>query len=180
MPYLRSVLSHRRSAGREALVGLASLVVLGAALPASADGGERDRRSEPMPGATRLVGAADLKTIPGARLHFAFDARGVVGREKEATGTFRIEHAEGGLHVWQTGTVTCLQVGGPVAVVSGTVTASNEPAAIGGKVGITVYDHGRRDRLNASWDLGFAGTPPPCMSTAPTGEIKTGNFVVRG
>jgi hypothetical protein len=160
--------------GRAALVGLAMLAVLGIALPASADG------DEPAPQKTRLVGAADLKTPPGSRVHFAFDARGVAGREKEATGTFRIEHAEAGFDVWQTGTITCLQVGGPVAVASGTVTDSNDPRAIGSKVGFTVYDHGTRDRLNASWDMGFTGTPPPCMSTAPTGEIKTGNFVVRG
>jgi hypothetical protein len=160
--------------GRVGLAGLAALAVVGWAVPALAN------HSEPAQRKTRLVGAAELRTPPGSRVHFGFDARGVAGREKEATGTFRIEHAESGFDVWQTGTITCLQVGGPVAVASGTVTDSNETTAIGRLVGFTVYDHGTQDRLNASWDLGFTGTPPPCMSTAPTGEIRTGNFVVRG
>jgi hypothetical protein len=163
----------RRARGA-ALAGLAVLAVFGSATPARA--GDR----VPAPRETSLVGAVDLKTVPGVRLHFAFDAHAVRGKEKEATGTFLIRHTEGVIDVWQTGTITCLQVGGPVAVASGTVADSNEPALIGRKAGFTVYDHGRRDRLNASWDMGFTGTPPPCMSTAPTGEIETGNFVVRG
>lgn len=164
----------RRRARGAAPAVLAVLAVLGAAAPARAGG------HAPAPRETSLVGAVDLKTVPGVRLHFAFDAHAVRDREKEATGTFRIRHTEDAIDVWQTGTITCLQVGGPVAVASGTVTASNEPALIGREVGFTVYDHGRRDRLNASWDMGFTGTPPPCMSTAPTGEIGAGNLVVRG
>lgn len=175
----------RRATSRATLIGLAAVALLGAAVPASASRAEPAPRVVPSTGRAdptemRLAGAADLKTIPGARLHFAFDARAVRDHAKEATGTFRIEHIEGEVDYWATGKITCLNVGGPVAVASGTVTESNEPKAIGTEVGFTVYDHGRRDRFNASWDMAFQGTPPPCMSTAPVAEIQNGNFVVRG
>ncbi|GAA5001493.1 hypothetical protein [Actinopolymorpha pittospori] len=177
--------SRRRATSRVTLVGLAALALLGAALPASASRAEPAPRVVPSigraePTEMRLVGAADLKTIPGARLHFAFDARAVRDHAKDATGTFRFEHTEGEVDFWATGRITCLNVGGPVAVASGTVTESNYAEMDGWEVGFTVYDHGRHDRFNATWDMGFNGTPPPCMSTAPVAEIQNGNFVVRG
>ncbi|MEV6521690.1 hypothetical protein AB0M43_07125 [Longispora sp. NPDC051575] len=146
---------------------LAMAVVLSAAAPAVATG----------PREPRLSGTVRLKTSTTAEIDFTIDARGV---DEAARGTFMIHHKEGDSDVTSRGEVVCLQVGGPVAVMTGRTTWASDPRVpIGGRIGITVYDHGRHDRLGASWQLGHGGDIPSCMGMAPQAEIASGNFTVQ-
>ncbi|WP_018349289.1 hypothetical protein [Longispora albida] len=150
---------------------LAVTVLLAAATPAVATAPTAPR--EPS-----LTGSVRLKTTTEAELDFTIDARGV---DQAARGTFRIRHKEGGEEASFTGEVDCLQVGGQVAVMTGRVTWASDPRMpLGVRIGLTVHDQGRHDRLGASWQLAHMGDLPPCTGMAPMSETASGNFTVRG
>lgn len=154
-------------------VGVLAATVAAVAVPALA-------QAEPASDRVSLTGSGVLDSIPTATLTFEFDAHGRAGHETDAKGTFTVRHQEDGNDMWAVSEVTCLQVGGPVATVTGVVVTSNEPRAIGGVSGFSVYDDpDGADRLGASWSVGFSGEVPPCMSTAPIEELREGGYTVR-
>lgn len=51
---------------------------------------------------------------------------------------------------------------------------------IGKRVGFTVSDEGRRDRLGWSWALGGFESVPECMGTAPFFKTSKGDYRVAG
>lgn len=147
---------------------------------ASASG---ERRRE----AAALTGRAKLYRSAGDDITFSFDAH-LAAKDTDdplkATGTFEWSHYAGGDGAWAKAEVDCLVTGGKVAVVSGVVTDSDLPGAKGKRVGITVHDTGRQDRLGYSW--ASTGNPvetkdlPKCVGSAPFEKVKkgTGDFTV--
>ncbi|MFI0259752.1 hypothetical protein ACH4OW_12055 [Streptomyces sp. NPDC017056] len=134
-----------------------------------------------------LTGAAKMYREDGQRVHFSFDAHGFGPEEAGGTsrGTFRFSHftADGKEGAHFEGRIDCLITGGPVATATGVITRSDHPdgRVVGKRVGFTVYDNGRHDRLGYSW----AGssipemTVPKCLSAAPYETVETGDFTVR-
>ncbi|MDQ1030872.1 hypothetical protein QF035_008454 [Streptomyces umbrinus] len=143
--------------------------------------GERQRE------AAALTGRAKLYRSAGDDIAFSFDAH-LAAKDNDdplkATGTFEWSHYAGGDGAWAKAEVDCLVTGGKVAVVSGVVTDSDLPGAKGKRVGITVHDTGRQDRLGYSW--ASTGNPvetkdlPKCVGSAPFEKVKkgTGDFTV--
>ncbi|MCX4556423.1 Repetin [Streptomyces umbrinus] len=143
--------------------------------------GERQRE------AAALTGRAKLYRSAGDDITFSFDAH-LAAKDNDdplkATGTFEWSHYAGGDGAWAKAEVDCLVTGGKVAVVSGVVTDSDLPGAKGKRVGITVHDTGRQDRLGYSW--ASTGNPvetkdlPKCVGSAPFEKVKkgTGDFTV--
>ncbi|MDQ0954003.1 hypothetical protein QFZ24_007926 [Streptomyces phaeochromogenes] len=143
--------------------------------------GERQRE------AAALTGRAKLYRSAGDDITFSFDAH-LAAKDTDdplkATGTFEWSHYAGGDGAWAKAEVDCLLTGGKVAVVSGVVTDSDLPGAKGKRVGITVHDTGRQDRLGYSW--ASTGNPvetkdlPMCVGSAPFEKVKkgTGDFTV--
>ncbi|MGW3938978.1 Repetin [Streptomyces phaeochromogenes] len=143
--------------------------------------GERQRE------AAALTGRAKLYRSAGDDITFSFDAH-LAAKDNDdplkATGTFEWSHYAGGDGAWAKAEVDCLLTGGKVAVVSGVVTDSDLPGAKGKRVGITVHDTGRQDRLGYSW--ASVGNPvetkdlPKCVGSAPFEKVKkgTGDFTV--
>ncbi|MER6072427.1 Repetin [Streptomyces sp. NPDC001817] len=137
--------------------------------------------------AAALTGTARLYRSAGDVITFSFDAH-LAAKDtmdpRRATGTFRFSHYLHGRGAWAEAEVDCLVTGGEVAVVSGVITASDLPGARGKRVGVTVHDLGRHDRLGYSW--AGVGSPtdtkdlPPCVSSAPFEKVKqgTGDFKV--
>jgi hypothetical protein len=73
--------------------------------------------------------------------------------------------------------------GGDVAVMTGTITDADNPGLpgqdlVGVQVGITVDDHGRRDRLGWSWMVMGFHPVSGCTSTAPFFPVSQGKFTV--
>jgi hypothetical protein len=170
---------------RLAVLGSALLLTAGAAGSAVASGGgsgASERRE-----AAALTGTAKLYRSAGDDITFSFDAH-LAAKDNDdpmkATGTFRWSHYAGGDGAWAEAEVDCLLTGGKVAVVSGVVTDSDLPGAKGKRVGVTVHDLGRHDRLGYSW--ASVGNPvetkdlPKCVSSAPFEKVKqgTGDFTV--
>ncbi|AUH41934.1 Repetin [Streptomyces sp. CMB-StM0423] len=146
----------------------------------SGDRGERPAAS--------LTGTAKLTRSLGDDITFSFDARLAAKHNDDplqATGTFRFSHYLGGEGAWAEADVDCLVTGGRVAVVSGVITDTDLPGAKGLRVGVTVHDQGRNDRLGYSW--AGTGSPvedkdlAPCVSSAPFEKVKrgTGDFRVQ-
>ncbi|WP_181791026.1 Repetin [Streptomyces phytophilus] len=146
---------------------------------ASADRGQRPAAS--------LAGTAKLTRSLGDDITFSFDARLAAKHNDDplqATGTFRFSHYLNGEGAWAEADVDCLVTGGKVAVVSGVITDTDLPGAKGLRVGVTVHDQGRNDRLGYSWAA--TGSPvedkdlAPCVSSAPFEKVKrgTGDFRV--
>ena len=137
--------------------------------------------------AAALTGRAKLYRSAGDDITFSFDAH-LAAKDTDdplkATGTFEWSHYAGGDGAWAKAEVDCLVTGGKVAVVSGVVTDSDLPGAKGKRVGITVHDTGRQDRLGYSW--ASTGNPvetkdlPKCVGSAPFEKVKkgTGDFTV--
>lgn len=137
--------------------------------------------------AAALTGTAKLTRSLGDDITFSFDARLAAEHHEnplKATGTFRFSHYLDGTGNWAEAEVDCLVTGGKVAVVSGVVTDTDLPGAKGLRVGVTVHDQGRHDRLGYSWAA--TGGPmedkdlAPCVSSAPFEKVKrgTGDFRV--
>ncbi|MFF3713843.1 Repetin [Streptomyces phaeochromogenes] len=170
--------------GAALLVTAGATGATGAAASAStstSSSGERQRE------AAALTGTAKLYRSAGDDITFSFDAH-LAAKDNDdplkATGTFEWSHYADGDGAWAKAEVDCLVTGGKVAVVSGVVTDSDLPGAKGKRVGITVHDTGRQDRLGYSW--ASTGNPvetkdlPKCVGSAPFEKVKkgTGDFTV--
>ncbi|TXS46001.1 Repetin [Streptomyces sp. uw30] len=164
------------------VLGCALLLTAGAASSATAsDDAPRGRE------AAALTGTAKLYRSAGDDITFSFDAHLAANDNADpmkATGTFEWSHYLNGEGAWAKAKVDCLVTGGKVAVVSGVITSSDLPGAEGKRVGVTVHDAGRHDRLGYSW--ASTGNPvetkelPKCVSSAPFEKVKkgTGDFTV--
>lgn len=166
-----------------AAAGTALLLTAGAAgsAVASGDGAGAGPRE-----AAALTGTAKLYRPAGDDITFTFDAHLAAEdtmNPEAATGTFGFRHVfPDGTSGWAKARVDCLVTGGRVAVVTGVVTDSDTPFK-GKRVGISVHDLGRHDRLGYSW---IGSEPeetkklPKCMSAAPFEKVEhgTGDFRV--
>ncbi|MEU0956263.1 Repetin [Streptomyces niveus] len=182
--------SRRRT--RAAAVGTALLIATALAAgggPAAASddngAGAGDRSTERE--AAALTGTANLYRSLGDDITFTFDAHLAAedtDDPSKATGTFRFSHYLNGDGASAEVKVDCLVTGGKVAVVSGVITESDLEGAEGKRVGVTVHDLGRKDRLGYSW--ASTGSPvdqgplPKCVSSAPFETVRagTGDFTV--
>ncbi|MFF2202833.1 Repetin [Streptomyces sp. NPDC058145] len=169
---------------RIAAVTAALLITAGAAGSATASG--QGPRQHHRHEAAALTGTAKLYRSAGDDITFSFDAQLAAKDTRtptKATGTFRFRHYLHGEGAWARAKVDCLITGGKVAVVSGVITDSNLPGAKGARVGVTVHDLGRHDRLGYSWaatqDMGPRDLPK-CVSSAPFEKVRqgTGDFHV--
>ncbi|MFD5159938.1 Repetin [Streptomyces hawaiiensis] len=163
------------------VLGSALLLTAGAVSAATASDAPRQRE------AAALTGTAELYRSAGDDITFSFDAH-LAARDTadpmKATGTFEFSHYRNGKGARAKAKVDCLVTGGKVAVVSGVITESDLPGAEGKRVGVTVHDLGRHDRLGYSWAT--TGSPvetkelPKCVSSAPFEQVKkgTGDFTV--
>lgn len=131
--------------------------------------------------AAALTGSAKLARTLGDDITFTFDAHLAAEHRMDpakATGTFRFSHYLDGEGAWARGRIDCLVTGGKVAVATGVITASDLPGAKGKRVGFTVHDMGRHDRLGYSW--ASVGNPvetknlPKCVSSAPFERVRSG------
>ncbi|GAA4327480.1 hypothetical protein GCM10023086_55510 [Streptomyces venetus] len=137
--------------------------------------------------AAALTGTAKLYRSAGDDITFSFDAHLAakdIADPTKATGTFEFSHYLKDFGARAKVKVDCLVTGGKVAVVSGVITESDLPGAEGKRVGVTVHDLGRHDRLGYSWAStgrpGEGNEPPKCVSSAPYEKVKkgTGDFTV--
>ncbi|MFB7031099.1 MULTISPECIES: Repetin [unclassified Streptomyces] len=168
-----------------AALAAALLITAGAAgsAVASADGGGSAARHGEREAAA-LTGTAKLYRPAGDDITFSFDAHLAAKDNKDpqaATGTFRFSHYKDGEGGYAVAKVDCLTTGGKVAVVTGVVTETDVDGFRNKRVGISVHDDGRRDRLGYSWmTKGDHQELPPCMSAAPFEKVKagTGDFTV--
>ncbi|MFE0724994.1 Repetin [Streptomyces rochei] len=160
---------------------LLTAVTTGAAVATGPHEGQPPRE------AAALTGTAGLYRSAGDDITFAFDAHLAAEHRDdplEATGTFEFSHYLNGEGARAKAEVDCLITGGDVAVVTGVVTDSDLPGAEGRRVGVTVHDLGRHDRLGYSWAT--TGSPaeggelPRCVSSAPFEKVArgTGDFRV--
>ncbi|GGU51215.1 Repetin [Streptomyces lavendofoliae] len=166
-----------------AALGLALLCTVGVAGSAGALG---DRAGGGPREAAALTGTAKLYRPAGDDITFTFDAHLAAEDTMDpeaATGTFAFRHVfPDGRSARATARVDCLITGGKVAVVTGVVTDSDTPFT-GKRVGVSVHDLGRHDRLGYSW---VGSEPeetkklPKCMSAAPFEKVRggTGDFRV--
>ncbi|MFJ6073247.1 Repetin [Streptomyces sp. NPDC093065] len=157
----------------------------GAAVADGPHGGPHD--GPPPREAAALTGTAKLYRSAGDDITFTFDAH-LAAEDNEdplrATGTFAFSHYLNGAGARAEAEVDCLLTGGDVAVVSGVITDSDLPGAVGKRVGVTVHDLGRHDRLGYSWAA--TGSPaeggelPRCVGSAPFEKVRkgTGDFDV--
>jgi hypothetical protein len=167
---------------RTALLSSALLLTVAAAAGSAGAAGPDESRRE----AAALTGEAKLYRSAGDDITFSFDAH-LAAKDTadpmKATGTFEWSHYLNGEGAWAKARVDCLVTGGKVAVVSGVVTDTDLPGAKGTRVGITVHDLGRHDRLGYSWatteDLGPKDLPK-CVGSAPFEKVGkgTGDFTV--
>lgn len=177
--------SGRPGRARAVAIGVTALLCTGSALPAGADAAADG--AGPAREAAALTGSAQLHRTTDDTVTFSFDAH-LAARHGDdplkATGTFRWSHYDSAGGGWAEAEVDCLVTGGKVAVVSGTVTRTDVPRLKGMRVGITVHDTGRADRLGYSWastgDPVAMGSVPACVGSAPFEQAKagTGDFRV--
>lgn len=137
----------------------------------------------PQREAAALTGTAKLYRPAGDDITFSFDAHLAAEDNDDplaATGTFSFSHYKDGRGGWAKAKVDCLVTGGKVAVVTGVVTDTDTEPFRGKRVGITVHDDGRHDRLGYSWMTPKTFEVPPCVGSAPFEKVKkgTGDFKV--
>ncbi|MGW7069739.1 Repetin [Streptomyces sp. NPDC054855] len=170
---------------------LLSTGAVGAAVAADG-GGPRKAASKTTHAreAATLTGTAKLYRKTTEDVTFTFDAHLAKRdnmRPDKATGTFKFVHLDkpGGTGGWAEGRIDCLMTGGKVATVTGVITGTNLKDIKGGRVGFTVHDQGKHDRLGYSW--ASVGRPDgtkkltKCTSSAPFETVKkgTGDFDVK-
>ncbi|NEB04109.1 hypothetical protein [Streptomyces sp. SID13726] len=177
-------MSRRASASARIRVatGAAVLITVAFTASAAASGGSSGSGTPDRPReAAALTGSAKLSRTLGDDITFTFDAHLAAEHGDDpamATGTFRFSHYLDGDGAWAEGRIDCLVTGGKVAVATGVITASDLPGAKGKRVGFTVHDLGRHDRLGYSW--ASVGNPvetkdlPKCVSSAPFERVKNG------
>lgn len=186
----------RTTARRRRVLALsaAALLTAGAATSSALAAGPEDAAHPvgPAEGASaadrsaedpRLTGSAKLRRADGDDVRFSFDARFRKDETPfEARGTFAFRHVGATESGWAKGRIDCLVTGGKVAVTSGIVTETDIPGLKGKRVGFSVHDRGRNDRLGYSW-AATAGPwetkdLPKCVSSAPFETVESGGFTV--
>ncbi|MEU6826459.1 Repetin [Streptomyces atriruber] len=184
---------------RAIAVAAALLLTVGAAgaAVASGDGGERPAKPRVHAGdqakkreAAALTGSAKMYRKTTEDVTFTFDAHLAAEDTRDpskATGTFHFVHLDrpGGKGGWAKGRIDCLMTGGKVATATGVITGSNFKEMKGKRVGFTVDDRGRNDRVGYSWAAygatqGQPDTLAKCASSAPYEKVRkgTGDFDV--
>ncbi|MFF9015382.1 Repetin [Streptomyces sp. NPDC014870] len=164
-----------------AALAAALLITAGAAGSAVASGDGRGGSRE----AAALTGTAKLYRPAGDDITFTFDAH-LAAKDRQdpmaATGTFSFSHYKGDWGGTAKVKVDCLTTGGKVAVVTGVVVETDVKEFQDKRVGVTVHDNGRNDRLGYSWASSDPAKDvvPPCLSGAPFEKVKagTGDFKV--
>ncbi|ROQ31125.1 hypothetical protein EDD98_0074 [Streptomyces sp. PanSC19] len=165
-------------------VAAAVLLTLGAGGVAVASGGDGGHGTHPAREAAALTGTAKLYRPAGDDITFAFDAHLAAKDNKDpqaATGTFRFSHYKDGKGGYAVAKVDCLTTGGKVAVVTGKVIETDVDAFRNKRVGVSVHDDGKHDRLGYSWVGRETNLEvPPCLSAAPFEKVLagTGDFKV--
>ncbi|MEU6624579.1 Repetin [Streptomyces litmocidini] len=165
-------------------VAAAVLLTLGAGGVAVASGGDGGHGTHPVREAAALTGTAKLYRPAGDDITFAFDAHLAAKDNKDpqaATGTFRFSHYKDGKGGYAVAKVDCLTTGGKVAVVTGKVIETDVDAFRNKRVGVSVHDDGKHDRLGYSWVGRETNLEvPPCLSAAPFEKVLagTGDFKV--
>ncbi|MGW0906669.1 Repetin [Streptomyces sp. NPDC002853] len=191
--YSRPTSTRSRGRGRVITVGTALLLAMGAvgAAVASDAGGAHKAASETRAHeAAALTGSAKLYRKTTEDVTFTFDAHLAerdTMRPDKATGTFEFVHLDkpGGEGGWAKGRIDCLITGGKVATATGIITDTNLKEIKGGRVGFTVHDQGKHDRVGYSWAAvgGPDGTKKltKCTSAAPFEKVRkgTGDFDVK-
>ncbi|WP_370410977.1 Repetin [Streptomyces fradiae] len=164
-----------------AAVAAALLITAGAAGSATASGDGRGAHRE----AAALTGTAKLYRPAGDDITFSFDAHLAAkdNRNPEAaTGTFRFSHYKGDWGGYAVAKVDCLATGGKVAVVTGRIIETDVKEFEGARVGVSVNDLGKHDRLGYSWltQAPEQGDVPKCQTAPPFEKVKagTGDFDV--
>ncbi|MET8686697.1 Repetin [Streptomyces sp. NPDC004732] len=170
----------------------------GAARPTTAHAGDRAKTGERSHAGDRaekreaaaLTGSAKMYRKTTEDVTFTFDAHLAAedtADPSRATGTFRFVHLDkpGGTGGWAAGRIDCLMTGGKVATATGVITDTNLKKIKGKRVGFTVDDRGRNDRVGYSWAAygGTQGQPDTlaaCASSAPYEKVRkgTGDFDV--
>ncbi|WP_172384529.1 Repetin [Streptomyces sp. MNP-20] len=190
-----SRITFTRNSTRVLAVSAAFLVAAGAAGVAAASGEDVTR---PAPAAEQQAKPREAAALTGTGkmfrkttedVTFTFDAHLAKrhnGDPSKATGTFKFVHLDkpGGKGGWAKGRIDCLVTGGKVATTTGVITDTNIKEIKGGRVGFSVHDQGRNDRVGYSW--GATGGPTgdkkltKCNSAAPFEKLKkgTGDFHV--
>lgn len=120
-------------------------------------------------------------------MRFTVDSRASDDDPTAAKGTIHVNHKlpDGKPFADFVAKVDCLVVGGKVAVVTAVITRADLPGLpgvdlVGKRVGLTVHDDGRSDRVGWSWGVaGFDQDVPQCLSTAPFFKTTRGDFRVR-
>ncbi|MFJ5878941.1 Repetin [Streptomyces sp. S1] len=162
----------------------ALLITAGAAGSAAASGGDPAAARHGGREAAALTGTAKLYRPAGDDITFSFDAHLAAADTMDpraATGTFRFSHYKDGQGGYAVAKVDCLTTGGTVAVVTGVVIETDVAEFRNERVGISVHDDGKRDRLGYSWIAKEGDAElPPCMSPAPFEKVRagTGDFRV--
>ncbi|MEU6876896.1 Repetin [Streptomyces sp. NPDC046712] len=164
-----------------AALAAAALITAGAAGSAVASGdGEGGSRE-----AAALTGSAKIYRVASDDITFSFDAHLAAKDNKNpeaATGTFRFSHYKGDWGGYAVVKVDCLATGGKVATVTGRVVETDVKEFQDRRIGVSVHDLGKHDRLGYSWltQGPDQGDVPPCHSPAPFEKTKagTGDFKV--
>jgi hypothetical protein len=151
------------------------------------DGGfsvNHGRRAAPSAGTPSAHTSADTGTLVRAAvddrvLRLDLAARiPADGNAKDVTGGFRFADRRAAA-AYVEGRIDCLAVGGPVAMATGVVTASDDPAKIGKPVSFALKD-GAIDRVGWLWSWS-EGQPSivDCRSTVPFHPARPGGVLVR-
>ncbi|SED79322.1 Repetin [Streptomyces sp. TLI_105] len=166
-------------------VAAAVLLTLGAGGVAIASGGEGGHGTHTAREAAALTGTAKLYRPAGDDITFSFDAHLAAKDNKDpqaATGTFRFSHYKPGVKGgYAVAKVDCLVTGGKMAVVTGVIVETDLKDRMGKRVGVSVHDLGKQDRLGYSWVGRETNLEvPPCLSSAPFEKVLpgTGDFKV--
>ena len=176
---------------RWAAVAASGIVLTTFAVAAHATDVESTGAKPGGPGDLELTGSAGgllpegFGPWTGDPVSFDIDARSTAAG---TAGTFDVSHLhpDGELVAEFTGDITCLAVGGDVAVATGVITEGvghlpdQGPTDLAGqRVSFTVHDDGRKDRMFWQWE--FLGAPiADCQGTAPVFDPEWGDFRVSG
>ncbi|MFI0451106.1 hypothetical protein [Actinomadura sp. 6N118] len=184
-----------RLARTATVAGLAAALTMGTLTASAAAAGtaaDDAPVAKPQKPGSFIVGSAGGKLAwEGYKDHpvrFSVNARTPPdGNPLKVKGRFRVTHktATGGPFADFRGEIDCLVVGGKTAVLTGVIKDGGIPAmpdvnVIGKRVGFTISDEGRRDRIGWSWAVAGFESVPQCMSTAPFFQTTTGDYRVGG
>lgn len=173
----------RRAIATAGAVALVAAVTAGSAVASDGAPAAHPRHTAATAKDPRLTGSAKIYRSAGDNIHFAFDAHFRKDQGPlDAKGTFRFSHVfPNGAGAFAEGRIDCLITGGKIATASGVVTRTDKPELKGKRVGFSVRDNGRHDRLGYSW----IGTSPwetedlpPCVASAPFEILESGDFTV--